>query len=376
MLKRTLMFALLLAVPLLAVPLMAVDAPSADEPIGVFANSNTNSIQFINPLTQQVSPPRLTRRLGTTGGGLFDLVITPDGKTAIVSNFGDSRIFFIDISGGFSRNPILLGSTRTPMFAEDLALSPDGKYVLVSDGGFSPLVVVVRVSTRRIVSTFDGTSKSVQAQSVQVADDGTVIVADYWNTGLHTLSLSDAGVLRYKKSYLWPPHPDYANRPLNSATSPDGQTVIAVGIEQVRPFLKTGAVLTKRQQIVLPAMGGQSCVFSQDGTKAYYVTGGGGFNGINEGTGGQVHVLNVDGPGRVSYSGIHIKFRAAGPNSQLFGVDTAAIEPSGQFLYLTNISLSGAYQSVAVVDLIRNKVVGKLPAHGLPTGIAFTTIHH
>jgi len=370
MLKRTLMFAVLLAVPLLAVPLMAVNAPSADEPIGVFANSNTNCIQFINPLTQQVSPPRLTGRLGTTGGGLFDLVITPDGKTAIVSNFGDSRIFFIDISKGFSRNPTLLGSTRMPMFAEDLALSPDGQYVLVTDGGFSSVIVVVRVSTRRIVSTFNGTSRSVQGQSVQVADDGTVIVADYWNTGLHTLSLSDAGVLRYRKSYLWPPHPDYANRPLNSAISPDGRTVIAVGIEQVRPFLKTGAVLAKRKHILLPAMGGQSCVFSPDGTKAYYVTGGG------EATGGQVHVLNVDGPGQVSYSGIHIKFRAAGPGSQLFGVDTAAIEPSGQFLYLTNISLSGAYPSVAVVDLVRNRVVGKLPARGFPTGIAFTTIQH
>ena len=130
-----------------------VGAVSANDGFGVFANSNTNNIQFIDG--SNTTGPWLAGQLGSYGGGLFDVVITPDGKTAIVSNFGDSKIFFIDISGGFNAAPVLLTpkGVRIGFFAEDMAITPDGKYVLVTDGGFSARVAVVDIAGRYLLKS-------------------------------------------------------------------------------------------------------------------------------------------------------------------------------------------------------------------------------
>jgi DNA-binding beta-propeller fold protein YncE len=157
--------------------------------MGVFVNSNTNSIQFIDPSDNSTTPNYLGGLMGSYGGGLFDVVITSDGKTAIVSNFGDSRIFFVDISKGLDCPPSALPtSVRTGMFAEDMVITPNGQYVLVADGGFTPYVVSVNIATRVTLRNNLGTNR--YANSVDITPDGqTVIVSDYFNGTVHAFGL-------------------------------------------------------------------------------------------------------------------------------------------------------------------------------------------
>ncbi|MCU0290073.1 MAG: hypothetical protein MUF15_27270 [Acidobacteria bacterium] len=337
----------------------------ADEPIGVFANSNTNSIQFINPATQGVSDSLLKGHLGNYSGTLLDVVITSDGKTAIVSNFGDATLFFINISGGFDVTPPLLtnrDSRRIPIFAEDMAITPDDNYVLITDGGFTPTIVVVEIKTRKVLS-----SKNFNAYSnaIAISPDGrTVLTADYFLGKINLFNLNRDGTLTYVKSQNVLPA-----RPVNVSISPDGKTAIGVSAtSHYAPVFALGTgTMVFSGFIALPHQAGQSCVFNREGTKAYYLT-----NSINHRI--MIDVLDVMGPGQVVYSGTSITGRPKKGTSQLFGVDSIAIDPSDNYLYVTNPSLSGGATRISVIDLTANAQVNYIEANGIPAGIAFATI--
>jgi DNA-binding beta-propeller fold protein YncE len=336
---------------------------SANEDIGVFANLNTNCIQFIDPVTNTATEPLLAGELGSTYGGLLDVVITSDGKTAIVSNFGDSRVFFIDISGGFNTSPTILGSARTKIFAEDLAITPDGKYVLVTDGAFSPGVAVIEIATRKYIHNNNLGWRD--AQAVAITPDGeTVLVVDYFGGAIHAYTLRGDGILIHKKSInvlpFWP---------INVSISPDGRTVIvplAFASGCVVLYFDTEGNLFKKGVTSLPAKSGQSCVFCKDGTKAYYLS-----NSQAKGT--RVHILEVTGPGQVSATDTSITITPRRGIGQLFGVDTLALDPSENYLYVTNPN-GNALTGIAIIDLTTNTHVGHIQTTGFPTGIAFATI--
>jgi DNA-binding beta-propeller fold protein YncE len=65
--------------------------------------------------------------------------------------------------------------------------------------------------------------------------------------------------------------------------------------------------------------------------------------------------------------------------SQLFGVDTLAIDLTGRYLYVSNMTLSGAMNQLQVLDVktgtvvktitFDDVVVGGLPETALPTGL-------
>ncbi len=353
--------------------LVSVCFVSAEEPIGVFANSNTNSIQFIDPLTMETSVNYLGGELGSYGGGLFDMVITPDGKTAIVSNFGDSRIFCIDISGGFNTRPVLKCSIRLPFFAEDIAITKDGKYAVVTDGGFSNRAAVIGFYNGHcylLKSNNLGANKYANAVDIIWCDNiqqYCVVFADYFQGKVHAYTMQDdgEGTLVFNKSVHILPC-----RPVNVAISPDAKTVIAVdagGPFCVALSFDNQCVMYKSKIVQMPFRSGQSCVFNKAGDKAYYLS--------NSRLGGtQVVVLNVNGPGDVSVSGTNIKVTPTRGTSQLFGVDTIALDPSEQSLYVTNPTLSGGKGRVSVLDLNVNAQVDYLDAKGIPVGIAFATI--
>ena len=280
----------------------------AGEPIGVFANSNTNSIQYINPETQAVSNSLLKGSLGSYGGTLLDVAITSDGKTAIVSNFGDQKIFFIDISGGFGAVPTLLGHTRIPLFAEDLAITPDDKYVLVSDGGFTSTIAVVKISCRNLVNHQN--FGNVYSNAIAIAPDGqTVLTADYFagKINLFTFNAED-GTLTYVQSKNVRPA-----LPVNVSISPDGKTAIGVSASTYyAPVFALGTgTMDFKGFVTMPHKSGQSCVFSNDGTKAYYLS-----NSIYYRA--MVEILDVTGPGQVAASGVSITARPKKGTSQLF----------------------------------------------------------
>jgi len=336
----------------------------AETPIGVFVNSNTNSLQIIDPLTQDVSPSLLKGELGSYGGGLFDVVITPNGKTAIISNFGDSTLYFVDITDGLSGEVTKKGYTPIGFFAEDMAVTPDGKYVLVTDGGFSSVVAVVDINTMELVST--QRLKNNQAQAVAISPDGkTALFADYWNMALHNYALAD-GVLTFRETVY--PAPG-TQRLVNVVISPNGKTVIGVGATRYDfpvYYLNPNGYLVAKGVVTNPTKSGQSCAFSPDSKKAYYLS-----STYNHGA--QIHVLDVSAPGVVAYED-SVPLSIPRGTSQLFGVDTIAIDTAGQYLYVANPTLSGGVVHISVIDLSTNTEVNQIRGNGLPTGIAFGVI--
>jgi DNA-binding beta-propeller fold protein YncE len=330
---------------------------AADKAMGVFVNSNTNSIQFIDPSDNSTTPNYLGGLIGSYGGGLFDVVITNDAKTAIVSNFGDSRIFFVDISKGLDCPPSALPtSVRVGMFAEDMVITPNGQYVLVADGGFNSYIVTVDINTRAVQRNYLGSNR--YANSVDITPDGqTVVASDYFSGAVLAYTLDyTTGTLTHKKTVRITPF-----RPVNTAISPDGKTVIAViaGYSNlVTLYFDDAGELHYKESVAMPSRNGQSCVFNKAGDKAYYLS-----NSQNKGT--KVIVLNVAGT-TVSPSATSISIRPRRGTSQLFGVDTIALDPDENFLYVTNPTLSGGIAGVAVVDLETTTQVGYIPAFGIP----------
>jgi len=343
--------------------LVLVGLVSADEPMGVMANLNLGSIQFINPMDNTTTPPLLVGELGPRSGGLLDVVIMADGKTAIVSNFGASYVYFVDISGGFNKTPTVKGSMFTNLFAEDMALSPDEQYLLVTDGGLASQVAIIKMSDLSVKYLNMGAK---DAQAVGITPDGQLaLFADYLDGSVHSFWFHD-GKLTYKESWLV--RPDW---PVNIAISPDGHTVIVPSA--FRPVASSFMIndnhdLIYMGEIPLPSRGSQSCVFSKDGTKAYLLING------NFGKGTLVAVLNVTGPGQVTPSGTVIQVTPTRGTGQFFGVDTIALDPSGNYLYITNPTSFGVIAGFSVLDLTTNTEVGLFPAKGIPTGIAFTTV--
>lgn len=341
--------------------------------IGVVA-FNSGWIGFIDARTQTVSTPFLVGELGSVGGGLFDVVITPNRKTALVSNFGDSAVYFIDMRDRTA--PSVLGSVTLSFFAEDIALTPDGRYALVTDGGFSPKIAVIDVANRVLVEEYEDTTAPTpnSFQAVAVAKDGkTVLTVDYFAGKVNTLTLDAAGHLTYVGNM------DVSNggtfHPVNISISPNGKTAIVAGgasatdpivpADNMRfPVLEItapGVVTLNNYVVVSPRLiASQSIVFNPLGTKAYA-------NCVQEDpdpldliTPNNVIVeLNVDDPGLVSYSGNSAEVDFVG-QSQLFGVDTIAIDLTGRYLYVSNMTLSGAMNHLQVLDVKTGTVVKTL----------------
>jgi len=368
--------------------------------VGVVAFSG-GWIGILDARTQTVSTPFLIGELGSAGGGLFDVVITPNRKTALVSNFGDSAVFFIDIRDRTA--PSVLGSVTLSFFAEDMALTPDGRYALVTDGGFSPKIAVIDVENRVLVEEYASPDinpdplieEYYSFQAVAMAADGkTVLAVDYFGGKVNTLTIDEDGHLTYVGNI------DVSNggtfHPVNISISPNGKTAIVAGhatsadpliipyADNMRfPVLEItapGVVTLNNYVVVAPRLtASQSIIFNPSGTKAYA-------NCVQEDLdtmdliipNNVIVELNVEEPGLVSYSGNFTEVDFVG-TSQLFGVDTLAIDLTGRYLHVSNMTLSGALAELQVLDVktgtvvktisFDDVVVGGLPEPALPTGL-------
>ena len=351
-----------------------------------------NWIGILDARTQTVSTPFLVDELGSAGGGLFDVVITPNRRTALVSNFGDSAVYFIDISDRTA--PSVLGSVTLSFFAEDIALTPDGRYALVTDGGFSPKIAVIDVANRVLVEEYEDTTAPTPNafQAVAVAADGkTVLTIDYAGGKVNTLTLDAVGHLTYVGNI------DVSNGgtflPVNVSISPNGKTAIVAGMptatdpivpaDNMRfPVLEItapGVVTLNNYVVVGPRLiGSQSIVFNPSGTKAYAYCVQEDPDPLDLITPNDLIVtLNVDEPGLVSDAGLttEVNFIAT---SQYFGVDTIAIDRTGRYLFVSNMT-SGGINQLQVVDVktgtlvktitFDDVVVGGVPQPANPNGI-------
>ena len=374
---------------------------------------NQSSIGILDGLTQTMSFPLLVGELGSVGGGRFDVVITPDGKTAMVSNFGDSTVYFIDTNDPTA--PYVSGSITLSFFAEDIALTPDGTYALVTDGGFAPKIAVIDVEDQSIVEEYevpvdeeDDDAPEYYHNAVAVAKDGqTVLTADYFQGNVNCLTLSSDGHLTYVSTI------DVSNgdtiRPVNLAISPDGETVIVATVgdadDMAFPVLTiTGPGQVELTDMVTPGIsitGSQSIVFK--GHKAYlhcvqeivddlnfqvaarsadnaqttpdYLP----RNGVED-PNNVIVALDITSPGHASDAGTPIEVGFTG-RSQLFGVDTMAMDYETGYLCVSNPTVSGGKNYVQIVDVNEGTVVdqhnfGAVWVDGdweqsIPVGVAF-----
>lgn len=368
-------------------------APSKN--FGVVALNNVGSIGILSgdlttASTQTLTTVYLKGELGSFGGGLFDVVISPDGKTTAVTNFGDSTMHFIDTT--VPTAPVSGATVSIGFFAEDMAMTPDGKFILVTDGGFSQKIAVVSVATKSLISTYETpTTAGPQFQSVAVAADGkTVLAADYWDEMVHVLTIDASGTITYVSSIdVSDPTWDYVGsdyvrlyRPVNISISPDGKTAIAscVGSQwqdvagtipaenmafPVMSITAPGVVeLTDMATVPHTAVTAcQSLVFNRSGNKAYAMCtqpypdpDPALIDPTYPGPKNVIQVLNVTNQGKAVDSGTRIEVEIYG-RSQLFGVDTLAFDNPGRYLYVSNPTVSGGSHFIQVIDTDTNLVV-------------------
>jgi len=342
-------------------------------------------------------------------GQLFDVVVTPDNSTALVSCFGESTIYFIDLSN--PKNLTLIGSVEISFFAEDLDITPDGKYVLVTDGGFTPRIISIDIQTRTIVDEYiigtllgedeEGEEEweyYAYANSVSISPDGrTVLAADYFQEQIAVLLLNP---VTGKFSFVG--NIPVKNGPVNVSISPDGKTAIAVGFpREIIPEDVNDNILAKTDEVdeytsgfpevlnisapgVVSYVGevpveftpletlydktfGQSVVFSPDGKRAYVKSQ------------YDIFALNVVSPGVVTADNTISVDPLIGGSSGLFGVDVLDIDINGRYLYFSNHTVSGGVEQVGIIDLSTNTLVGSVaPFTGedkeyIPMGIKFFT---
>ncbi len=368
-------------------------------------------INILNPTTNQIGPVLFDGPLGAEGGGLFDVVISANGKRAAVSNFGSSRIFFFDLTNPAS--PQLFGGwVQLPFFAEDLAITPDGKFVLCADGGFTKHIAVIDVATRTLVSDYVIPGNRYAA-SVEIAANGkTVIATDYFSCRVYVFVLDPAtGGLSYAKQFtldgahlpagvLLPPDFWKAEfttnpmRPINANITPDGKTVVVNDAtkDQIAVFRIDGpgnvtwtqitGTYPRKPQYQQPmkefSVSGQSFAFTPNGKKLYAYNN---YNrqGILSSFRSEVLVYDVVGPGKLKPTYTVIPITPRRGTSQLFGVDMMAVDPSGRFLYVANPTLSGGVRAISIIKVatdsfLRNIwLVNDPPPNdsGIPVGIAF-----
>lgn len=369
----------------------------------VLVVGNQGSIGLVNTDTGYAHGPFLKGQLGSEGGGLFDAVVTPDGKTAVVSGFGDSRVHFIDLTDLAA--PALLGHVNIEMFAEDLSLTRDGRYAIVTDGGFNRNVVVLDVQARTIVDVAQ--HRDVYACGNAVAPDGTVVTVNYFGASLETdpygkqtvlggslatWTIGADGQLTHANDYnvflrtsgeLSADPRAHATRPVNVAIAPDGKTVLVPDVSAYNDTngldatgdwssgmaqyamavyrITSPGVLAYQGLVTGLPRAVQSIAFNESGSEAYLL----GNNGRTfqpdgtfiASTPDQVMVLEITGPGVVAIDHARTAELVRNSGSQLFGVDNIVARKGKA--YASYSTLSGAYigeeqvrlRALSVVDV-------------------------
>jgi DNA-binding beta-propeller fold protein YncE len=338
-------------------------------------------IRMIYLPTMTLSPPLLRGQLGSASGGLLDVAVTPDNRTALVSNFGDNRVYYVDISNPAA--PFIRRTSAVGFFAEDIAVTPNGKYALVTDGGLASQVAVLDVVTGRVRQRLN--LGGLDAQAVAVSPDGqTVLCADWWGGAVHVLTLNSlTGRLTYKNRIDMQPY-----WPVNISISPDGRTAL-VGNHQSDDPLEGGSIpvlsidrgsrVTWTDTIFMPheIKNAQSVAFTNDGRRAYFIA----EEYIGEKTAvdeifyiNRIYELDVLGPGQVELTGRVLPINQYTSGS-LFGVDTLAVDPYDRYLFVSNKSTGGAQNALTVVDLWRMVPVKTLrpgaEMDDVPMGVSF-----
>ncbi|MHB2155103.1 VWA domain-containing protein [Calditrichota bacterium GD2] len=320
-------------------------------------NINDRNISIVDTKTNAVNGPFLTGQLGSSGE-LLDVAITPDNNTALVSNFGENKIYFIDIVD--LANPVIKGSVDIGFSAEDIAIAPSGKYAIVTDGGSSTYVASIEISSMTLVTKFDLSPN--HAQAVAIAPDGqNVLIADYDNSQIIPLLLDpNTGDLQLGNSGTI----QISGSPLNIGISPQGNIALVpttnsgmldvLDIQGIDQIQYSGSFLVRE--------GLQSIVFNKDGSKAFVVSYFGSPDSLFE--------LKIDQAGSVTKTGRKVGL-LSDHNGGFYGVDVVAVSNDGNWLYVGNpSSSSGSVQELVVINLNSMTIESTIQTGDSPVGIA------
>jgi hypothetical protein len=351
--------------------------------------------------------PFLEYKLGSGGGGLFDIVMVPGQRYALITNFGDSTMHRIDLKD--PKNPVWAGKIDIPFFAEDIACTPDGKLALVTDGGFSAHMAFIDLETFKLKSNFYLGDRS--AQSVAVApNNSTVLFVDYFYAKVHygTINKLRNGLTNMGTIYLCAgtaskdpvtgndrcDNNDLIGRPVNITISPNGKTAIAAisnaGFVAAFEINDAGQAVAG-DPLFIGGFGGtwdnsstseddqtltglQSIAFQSD-AKAYalhvpraYQDPDNASHWIRRPM--RLTPVVIEGPGKVKFGDNASTELLLGGTSQLFGVDTAAI--AGWQAVVGNPTMSGAQTGKMSYANLHTKTFTelKLNNNGIAVGVA------
>jgi DNA-binding beta-propeller fold protein YncE len=345
----------LFIIPLLLIlALSAAVAPQealADGPHGfvIVTNYADLTIYTIDTSTDTVHGPFLGGQLGTSGS-LLDVALTHDGRTALIANWDELKVYFVDVSNPIS--PVLLGHvdlTTIPLPPEDIAITHDDKFAVVTDGTPSTSVVSIDINSRSVADNQTAT----EAEAVDVAPDGTVIVVGNGSNTVETFTIDNAGVLTFGASYT-----DGLDNPINVSIAPDGQTVIVCnGTDDtvaVYRITSPGTLEYKGTVSGLPGLQ-QSVAFNHNGSKAYVLS--------LDPSPDQLSVLNITGPGAVSIEAAPAA-TLFGDHIGWFGVD--AITVVGNTAY---VGANPGKSEVVLVDLTTYAVSNLTGFGNYPNGV-------
>jgi DNA-binding beta-propeller fold protein YncE len=281
---------------------------------------------------------------------------------ALISNLQDKSIYFVDLST--PNSPSVISTLNLGFRGEDIALSNDGTYAIVStDYKDLSKLAVIDVLNRSLIQSLNISPRN--AQAVEIAPGGTVLIADYYNSKIHTMLLNlSNGTLTDLNSFI-----EVGSEPTNITVSPDGQIAIVANIGanslSILKIISPGNVILS--ETITGMNKPQSISFDHIGQRAFIVQSGTSPD--------QIVVLSVSSSGNVTDTGIRIPLLSDGV-SGYFGVDVIAINFDNQYGYVGNPSSGTTSNSISIIDLNNYTLVDSLLCGNHPVGVSlpiFTT---
>ncbi|PKO16133.1 MAG: hypothetical protein CVU39_08895 [Chloroflexi bacterium HGW-Chloroflexi-10] len=328
---------------------------------------------------------------------VLDVIVTSDGQMALVSDYKLQLIHFVDIADPI--NPVYLSSVNLPIKPMDLVLTEDNHYAIVSDDGTKGSILSINLHTRTrayelVLPTFDHTEIGEPiygyANAVDVAPDGTIVMADVENGTIHSAILGKFGRLtytgtqRYFLSYdgevnFTKTDDNQAIAPVNIAIAPDGKTVLVsdklnyvdTKLDQYANTFAVGVfqISTPGEIDFVEAITGlpramMAITFNESGDKAY-MSGNDGhtYNAsetpndetLNDG----LYVMDITGPGDVVFNNdqsadLQRYTKDLSLPESLYGVDGLAVYEGKAYITYPTLNIDEVLypeRFVSVVDL-------------------------
>ncbi len=332
------------AILVATVVLLSAVTPAATQTIGMVADNLTGSVTIFDADTDTVLGTVVLPNPGSTVG---DCSLALDRGLGFVTDF-DYHVWAIDVAalslaGGV--NPIAISN-----MSEDTSLSPDGKFLVTCDGALSQPVSVVDIDTGIEVDTY---SLGHECNSVEVCDDGSVLVTALGPKTVRRLTLDATGTLSDtgESMSLW-------GEPNNVVCAPGSTSgvVMSRSFSVLNSFTLPG--LVPADQRLATGRFGVSMALSPTGDILY----------TRSNQRGWINAFQYD-PDTGALGATPDLSISIFETSPFFGIDQLAVHPDGEKFY---VSQPG---SLNVYDVPTGNLLDSITAPGIvsPTGVCLAT---